>query len=331
MRCLVTGAGGFLGRRVVAALAAAGNDVRALVRPSSDPARLPEHEHLETFRADLRGGTELAPAFDGVDALVHLATQMVGDDFTVLAGTLVGTERILAAFGESEARRLVLCSSFSVYDWSLSPRRHTEHAPLLADPFAGGAYAAAKTWQERLARRTCEQHAKELVVLRPGFVWGPGNTDLACVGQRFGRRQLVFGPRRRLALTHVENCADAFVPAVAASAAAGQVFDVVDDGGTTAMEYARAFRDGERPDLALVPVPYWLVRLGVGAVGLASTLLFGPEGKLPSMFVPVRFALRFRPVLASGAKLRERLKWTPRLADTEALRSTWSAPAGSAR
>lgn len=324
MRVLVTGAGGFLGKRVTRALLDAGHTVRALVRPASDPKRLPSHERLETFGADLRGGVDLTPAFEEVDVLLHLATQMVGDDFSILGGTLVGTERLFQAFEASATKRLVLCSSFSVYDWDRAGRSHDEDAPLLEDSGPAGSYATAKLWQETLAQRATEARGAELVVLRPGFVWGPGNTDLANVGQRVGRWQFAFGWGRELALTHVDNCADAFRLACEHPQAAGETFDVVDGHGITATRYARALRDGELPGTRVVPLPYWVARGGVGLVNLGSRVLFGPDGKLPSMFTPVRFRLRFKPVRCSGAKLQKVLGWTPPLDGEAALAQAWS-------
>ncbi|MHC4996361.1 MAG: NAD(P)H-binding protein, partial [Planctomycetota bacterium] len=56
MRVLVTGAGGFLGTRVVASLLERGHAVRAMVRPASDVSRHGWGDRVEVFRADLRGG-----------------------------------------------------------------------------------------------------------------------------------------------------------------------------------------------------------------------------------------------------------------------------------
>jgi UDP-glucose 4-epimerase len=301
VKVLVTGANGFLGREVVAALAADGHAVRALVRPATDVARLGWHASIEVARADLRGGTKLEPLFEGVDALVHLATQMVGDDFTILSGTLAGTERLFSALAASKTKRLVLCSSFSVYDWKSASGTLDDDGPLPADIWPSGAYAAAKHWQERLARRLADERQLELTVLRPGFVWGRGNDDLACIGQRVGGTQLVFGPLRRLALTHVTNCADAFRFALARPETAGKTYNVVDMQGIRAARFARerARARGGRT----VWLPYLGTRLFVALANAGARAVFGPRYKLPSMFVPIRFDLRYKPVVARSSGL----------------------------
>ena len=126
MKVLVTGANGFLGREVVAALVADGHAVRALVRPSTDVGPLRWGGQVEVARADLRGGTELEALFAGVEAVVHLATQMKGDDFTIFSGTLLGTERLFAAMAASSTKESTFATKPSQTSaGATSPRRST--------------------------------------------------------------------------------------------------------------------------------------------------------------------------------------------------------------
>lgn len=322
MKVLVTGANGFLGREVVAALAADGHAVRALVRPATDVARLGWNAAIEVVRADLRGGARLEPMFEGVEALVHLATQMSGDDFTILSGTLLGTERLLAAMAGARTRRLVLCSSFSVFDWSAVGGTLDDGGPLPADVWPSGAYAAAKHWQERLARRAAEAHRLELTVLRPGFVWGRGQDDLACIGQRLGPCQLVFGPLRSPPLTHVANCADAFRFVLTRAESAGKTYNVVDEPRVSAARWARARRRGSRQAGPNLWLPYWAVRAGITLANVGARLVFGARYRLPSMFVPVRFDLRYKPVRATSSGLAA-LGWRAPRSFPQCARATW--------
>ena len=329
MKVLVTGANGFLGRAVVAALTVDGHSVRALVRPATDVSRLGWGGNVEVARGDLRAGTDLAPLFAGVDAVVHLATQMTGDDFTILSGTLVGTERLLAAMAGSTAKRLLLCSSFSVYDWLRAGAVLDDGAPLAEDVWSSGAYAAAKAWQERLARRLAEQHGWQLTVLRPGFVWGRGNDDLACIGQRLGRWQLVIGPLRKIPLTHVDNCADAFRAVLAADNSAGDTYNVVDLLGTTAARYVREQARGSGRGGFTLWIPFWAANVLVWLANRCARFLFGARYKLPSMFVPVRFALRYKPVHATSTGLRQKLGWRAPKSFQECVRATWGPESGA--
>ena len=129
MKVLITGANGFLGRHVVGALLARGIEVRAMIRPAVRLDALGWPSSVEVFRADLRNSCELGRAFEGVDVLLHLAAVVSGGEDAQFAGTVAGTERLLDAMGLSACRRLVLCSSFSVYDYSSTRRILDEGSP----------------------------------------------------------------------------------------------------------------------------------------------------------------------------------------------------------
>ena len=178
------------------ALLARGVEVRAMVRPAARIEQLGWSSKVEVFRADLRTSRELERAFDGVDALIHLAAVVSGGEDAQFAGTVAGTERLLDAMAASACRRIVLCSSFSVYDYSSTRRVLDENAPLhkLPDVYARDGYTIAKWWQERVTRRYAEKHGLDLTVLRPGFIWGRDHGYLAALGQQIGRHHIVIGP-----------------------------------------------------------------------------------------------------------------------------------------
>ncbi|MEZ4218688.1 MAG: NAD(P)-dependent oxidoreductase [Myxococcota bacterium] len=304
MKVLVTGAGGFLGRRVAAALAGAGHDVRALVRPGRDARALGLAPPIEPFVADLRHAADLDRALEGVDAVVHLAAAMSGSDAIRFADTVIATERLFDAMARSSVRRLVLCSSFSVYDWTRARGVVDESLPLRERPYDCGGYASAKVWQERLAERRAAELGWELTILRPGFIWGDANP---CPDDTYGRTvgglHLVFGPLRRPALTHVDNCADAFRAALESPASVGRAINVTDADDVTAWRFlgdhvARSGRGGRR-----VPIPYAFVALLAFAVQRVAALVWGARAKLPSLFARGSFAEGYRPRRHARARL----------------------------
>jgi nucleoside-diphosphate-sugar epimerase len=325
LKVLITGANGFLGRRVVAEFLARGHAVRALVRPAADVERLGWPDEVEVFRADLRASRDLVPAFEGVDALVHLAAGVKGTEDAQFATSVVGTERLLDAMARSGTRRLVLASSYSVYDWSAIRGELDEESPVESPPdlYERDGYAVAKVWQERVARRMAGEHGWELTVLRPGFLWGRGNEYLAGLGQKIGPVHLVFGPSTRLPLTHVDNCAHAFAEATEDPRAVGETFNVVDDEGPTTWGYLGEYlRETGQPGHRL-PIPYGLAFAVVRLARWTSRRLFRGKGKLPSILVPCRFEARFKPLRFGNRKLREVLGWSPPLDRAERSRRTY--------
>jgi UDP-glucose 4-epimerase len=311
MKILLTGAGGFLGRATAGALIGHGHAVRALLRPAAGAPPSPG-AGSELVLGDLRT-LDLDAALAGVDAVVHLAAHFQGDAMEQFQGTVVPTERLLDAMVRAGTRRLLLVSSFSVYDWSGRGAALTEASPLERRLERRDGYAIAKTWQERLCRSHAETHDIALTILRPGFIWGRERPWVAGVGLRVGRTLVVNGPLRRLPLTHVESCADCIALAVDCDAARGETFDVVDTDDVRAWRYAEALvRSGAVGARRRIALPYHAgLALALAARALARPLL-GPGLRLPGLLVPERYRARFRSYRFPNAKAMRLLGWKPR-------------------
>jgi dTDP-L-rhamnose 4-epimerase len=210
MRVLLTGAAGFIGSRVDAALRAAGHDVVAIdaLLPAAHGPNpvLPNGCH----RVDVRDGDALAPLLDGVDVVCHQAA-MVGAGVDAADAPAYGghndfaTTVLLAQMFAAGVHRLVLASSMVVYgQGSYHCRQHGPVDPLprrRADLDAGAfehrcpiggeelawrlvdedaclrprsLYAASKTAQEHYALAWSEATGGSVVALRYHNVYGPG-------------------------------------------------------------------------------------------------------------------------------------------------------------
>ncbi len=209
MRALVTGAGGFLGRRLVRDLAERGHEVTAMIRPSSAPPAELEAAGARILRADLRRPpASLAGELEGVDAIHHL---VVGGGPTwraVFTANVTTTENLLAAIGEAGWRgRLVHVSSFAVY--ALNQERPgaliDESTPLEPEPGRRDDYAWSKLLQERLLARLA---GPEVAIVRPGAVYGPERRFQYRLGRPLGEGAvLLLGGGNRMPLTYVDNTA----------------------------------------------------------------------------------------------------------------------------
>jgi UDP-glucose 4-epimerase len=321
MKALVTGANGFLGRHVVGALRARGIEVRAMVRPAARLEELNWPSSVEVFRADLRTARNLANAFDGVDVLIHLAAQVSGGD-EQFAPTVAGTERLLDAMATTACRRLVLCSSFSVYNYSATRGTLDENSPLHKTPdvYSLDGYTIAKWWQERVTRRYVEKNGWDLTVLRPGFIWGRDHSYMAALGQQFGRHHVVIGPLTRIPMTHVENCADVFALAAADERARGQTLTVVDGLGERVWSDLSDYMGRSGQPGWRIPMPYGLA---ITMVRLAFATVFRRATKVPAILTPRRFEAMLKPLRFENRRLRETLGWTPPLDYKQCLARTY--------
>jgi UDP-glucose 4-epimerase len=293
-----------------------------MVRPATDVGPLGWPADVEVFRADLRTSRELALAFEGVDVLVHLAAAVSGGEDAQFAAGVVGTERLLEAMAGTGCRRVVLASSFSVYDFGATRGTLDEASPLHRSPEVYGrdGYTVAKWWQERVTRAFAERKGWDLTVLRPGFIWGRDHAYLAALGQQLGRHHLVIGPATRMPMTHVENCADVFALAATDPRAIGQTLNVVDGPGERIWGYLGEYqRRTGQPGLR-IPVPYLLA---IAVVRLAYATVFRSATKVPSILMPNRFESRLKPLRFDDRRLREVLGWSPPLDHAACLERTY--------
>jgi nucleoside-diphosphate-sugar epimerase len=323
VRVLVSGAGGFLGRYMVDRLLKGGHRVRAIIRPATNG---PEWTgDVEIFRADLRVDDRLVEAFDGVDAVLHLAAATSGGEDEQFASSVVATERFVDAMARSSVKRLIHVSSLVVYDWRYAKPVMDEDTPLLTDMYGMGAYTIAKIWQERVIKRASLANSWHLTIMRPGFIWSAERMEIAGMGRLIGGVSLMYGPFTRLPLSHVVNCADCLAVAVENPASVGETFNVIDGDEVRVLRYVRGYVRQTGQKKLLVPVPY---RVGYGLAHMAlltSRLLFGEKGNLPSLLIPRRFESQFKPIRFSNQKLRKVLSWTPPLSFDECL-SSYRAP-----
>lgn len=304
MRVLITGATGFFGRRVVAAVARHGHEAVAMVRPSRGGVDGLLPPDTQVVRADLRVPTTLGSALEGIDAVIHLAACVVGDDDAQFASTVVGTENLLAAMSEAGVGRLVHCGTFSVYDWRRARSPLSEESPLEESLYERDGYAISKTWQERIVRRHAERHGVDLTVLRPGFIWGAGAEETSGIGQPVGPLRLVFGGARPLPLTYVENAAEAFARTLDEPATHGETYNVLDTPSVSAWRHqGRCLRELKQRGWRLY-VPHAAGLLGARIATWCSKALYRGKGKLPGILMPVRFRARFRPLRFDPSKLR---------------------------
>jgi len=210
---LVTGASGFLGRAVAAAVRDAGHDVRTFQRR---PSGLSGTHGVEDRLGSLTSAADIDAAVTGVDAVVHLAAKvsLAGDPRDFDRVNVEGTRTLLAAARAAGVTRTVFVSSPSVAHAGASI---TGDDALPADPeHARGDYARTKARAEQLAL-AADQDTFRVVAVRPHLVWGPGDTQLVDrIVERARRRRLpLLGHGAALIdTTYVDNAASAIVAAL---------------------------------------------------------------------------------------------------------------------
>jgi dihydroflavonol-4-reductase len=149
-RTLVTGGSGFIGQYLVTALLQQGHRVRILdVRP---PARALSGAHF--LKGSILDRAKVREAIKDVDEVYHLAAlpgmwTRQKDDFHAI--NCLGTEIVIEVVRESQVKRLVHCSTESIFfRHSMTERFVTEQVCTTTDEMPG-AYTRSKLTAERLA------------------------------------------------------------------------------------------------------------------------------------------------------------------------------------
>ena len=324
MKVLITGASGFLGKYVTAVALQRGHQVRAVVRPASEIAAIPwaEHPDVELARFDLRSQAGIAEALTGIGAVIHLAAAKAGDFYAQFAGTVLATENLLTAMVETDVKRLVAISTFSVYDYINIESEATldESSPLVKDPASRDEYAQTKLLQEQLVRAFEAEQGGLVTVLRPGVIYGKDNLWTARLGASLGSgRWLRIGAEAKLPLSYVENCAEAIVMATENEAAIGQTINILDDEPPTQREYAKQLKAQVPNPPTFIPMNWMLMRSIGDVAWIVNQKLLGGKAKLPGVLIPSRLDARFKPLNYSNQKLKACLSWEPRYALKDAI------------
>jgi len=306
-RVLVTGAAGYLGSLLMAALARpsvhgeprCATLVGTDVRPATTAVEGALHETLDVRSPALQGLLQR----HAIDTVVHLAAIVTPGprsnrtfEHSVDVG---GTRNVLEACIACGVRRLVVSSSGAAYGYHAdNPAWITEQQPLRGNPEF--AYADHKRQVEQMLSGARLSHpALEQVVLRVGTILGEGTRNQITA--------LFEGP----VLIAVRGSPSPFVfiwdqDVVAAiehalDGAPAGVYNLAGDGALELAEIAR--RLGKR----VVAVPAGLLRTLLAVLQTLGLSRYGPE--------QVNF-LRYRPVL-DNRRLKDTFGYTPRLSSAE--------------
>jgi nucleoside-diphosphate-sugar epimerase len=213
---LVTGSTGFVGSHLVEKLRARGEQVRCLVRPSTNARRLPAG--VETAAADLVTGQGIDRALEGVDTVIHVAgvTKVLNPD-DYYAGNARPTEHLARALA-GRSIRLVYVSSLAAVGPGADGRPVDENTP----PHPVSTYGKSKLAGEKIARAL----VPDAVIVRPPVVYGPRDTDVFQILKAVARGLVleIAGGERWFSAIYVEDLADGLCAAVRAPQAAGQSY-----------------------------------------------------------------------------------------------------------
>lgn len=243
-RVAVTGATGYIGRRLVPALLQSGHHVVGLVRdPARSRARFPRDVVLRQWSLDDPAPEQLRD----IDVVCHLAAFIppnMADPACAercVADNAIGTQRLIGAMQSAQVRRLVHFSTGQLYRWKdVAVTEDDVVDPSRRAPY----YLGSKLLAELFCRHAGEAGLLDVAILRIGSVYGPGMATGATIQRMIddaaGGRTLraVDAGRYGADFVFVDDVVRATVACTAAHASG--VFNVGSGARTTMLDLATA-------------------------------------------------------------------------------------------
>lgn len=284
MRVFVTGATGYIGRRLVPALVRAGHDVVGLIRDEARVGALKKLPGTRWVKGDLAEPAEWKSEARACDALVHLAMEMSGRVVDLDRGAL---DALLAAARDAKSARIVIYTSGiwvlgNTGDKAVDERAPVDHpSPIVA-------------WRPAHERAVLEATRPPVTtaVIRPGLVFGSKGGLTAPFFEsaiRDGEATFVGGGKNRWPTVQIDDLADLYV---------------------RVLELAEKLRTAPATDRLFHGVDGTADR--VEEIARAASLAAGKEGRTRATVLSGLFgdALQLDQVIA--ATNAERLGWRPR-------------------
>jgi nucleoside-diphosphate-sugar epimerase/predicted dehydrogenase len=318
----VTGASGFVGGHLVERLIDQGAEVRALIRPRSKVEHLAPLD-IDWIEGDLRDSDRLANAMAGCEIVYHCAATTRGPWSDYVAGTVQGTQHVLEAARAARVKRLVYLSSLSVYPVNqfAALESITEQAPLEPHPEQRGYYTQSKVEAEKLVLADLERGGLPIAILRPGTIYGPrGKAFFPRIGYGFRNKVFIILGRGTniMPLAYIDNVVDAICLAGSREAAAGRVYNIVDDDPITQRQYLTEFirSTGLKAFTGRVP----LTAMSMLASLLEASARFTKRAPFLSRY---RLVSATKDVRYDTSQAKAHLGWKPNVSLEEGMRRTF--------
>jgi nucleoside-diphosphate-sugar epimerase len=226
VRVALTGASGYTGGRLLECLHARGDEVSVLLRPAGRASSLARLRSLaaRVVEGDLADAEAIGRLVAGNEAIVHVAAvyRTAGHPDSYYREVNVGgTERLLEAAAVSGVRRFVHTSTVGVHGHVAKPP--ADETSAIAP---GDIYQATKAEAEALALRYHETRGVPVAVVRPGAIYGPGETRLLKLFRAIarGRYAIVGDGKSFYHPVYIDDLVQGFLLALDRPEAVGEAF-----------------------------------------------------------------------------------------------------------
>lgn len=316
MKVALTGASGYTGGHILERLLARGDEVRALVREGSVTPGL-SSTGAEIVAGALGEAEAARRLVEGCEAVMHVAAvyrTASHPDSYYRQVNVEGTRILLEAARAAGVRRFVHTSTVGVHGDVKNPPAD-ENAPLAPSDI----YQQTKAEAEGLAREFGRASGLEVSIVRPGAIYGPGETRLLKVFKSIarGRYAVVGAGTPHYHLAYIDDLVDGFLLALDRAEAAGETFIIAGPDSISQDDLAREIAKATGGSVWPFHIPAWPIqRIGDVVEAVCVPLAVEP----PLHRRRVDFWVKNRSF--SIEKARRLLGYSPKVDAVEGIRRT---------
>ena len=315
----MTGATGFIGSHLVEALLQRGDQVRCLIRKTSD-LRWLKGLPIEVAHGDCKDKDSLREAVKSIEQVFHLAgvTKAV-EEKTYFEVNALGTKNLIHACLEhnSHLQKFIYLSSQAAAGPCQNGGKKKESDPC--EPVSP--YGQSKRMGEDFA--LAHAHELPLLILRPSAVYGPRDRDIYTFFKLLSKRikPCLLGEDQHISLCYVEDVVHAILLSARAQEPSGEIFFLSDGQDYRWEEIGDIFTQAMETKAICVRVPEWMV-FGVASLSEYLSKISGKpsllnKGKVEEMvqknwvcdITKAKTVLGFEPKVSLMEGARLTFKW----------------------
>lgn len=315
MKVLVTGATGFLGRKLVPKIQQEGHEVVALVRETSNREGLPkETEFREVDILDIKS---LESVVHDIDVVVHLAAYFdfyPSDEELMFEVNIEGTKNLMNACVGTNVERFIYCSTTE----TIGPVRFppgTEDTELRPD----FSYGQSKILAEQAIREITSNTGMPHVILRPAGIMGEGDLYVMYeIAQQLNEGKVFALPRTpnsQFMFIHVDDVVSGFVAALEPKIALNQTIILCPDEPMNWEEFVEVMTTSLGVKPPRLRVPAILAKFGMGLLSP-----FKNRKKMTFFWHMKSVDRMMTDMFYSNEKAKRLLNWAPEITMAEGFR-----------
>ena len=316
MKLFITGASGFLGKNLLARFSKSHQCV-ALIRKqeSSSSAKI---LGVEVVTGDLEGLTP--EMMNGCDIVIHTAAlaKPFGKRVDFTKANVDGTRRVVDCARKAGVKRLIHISTEAVCFKGRDLVGIDESAPILDYPRYD--YAFSKAQAEKIVRAANIAGTFETIVLRPSWIWGPGDTNaltMMVTMVKSGKFMWVDHGRARKTTTFIHNLIDA-IECAFKNGTPGEFYFINDAEYRPLKQFLVPMLETQGVIAPEKSVPGWLIRI-VGSLAERWWKLSGQKGKPAGTRMEADFMAS--EIVISCEKAKRELDWKPLISIDQGLKT----------